>query len=152
VTGASSYNWIVTSAGAVTGGQGTKNASVTWNTAATAQQVAVNASNACGTSANRARTGITVTNCVRTGDLANAMSVYPNPASDFVNVEFNAEQAADYRLRLTDMSGRLVFAQESASDEGLNKVQIATGNLESGIYMVTLEFNGVQQVTRLVVN
>jgi hypothetical protein len=152
VTGASSYNWIVTSAGAVTAGQGTKNASVTWNTVATAQQVAVNASNACGTSANRARTGITVTNCVRTGDLANAMAVYPNPANDFVNVEFNAEQAADYRLRLTDMSGRLVFAQESASDEGLNKVQIATGNLESGIYMVTLEFNGVQQVTRLVVN
>lgn len=153
ITGASAYNWAVTPGGVLSSGQGTKNVTITWGAPATGRAISVATANACGSSLTFTRSGISITNCGRMSEQSTAanMVVYPNPARDFVTIEFNAQKATDYRLRITDMSGRIAFSQESASDESLNRIQVPSGTLAAGIYMVTLEIDGTQQMTRLMV-
>lgn len=61
---------------------------------------------------------------------ANAdIKIYPNPASDKLFIKYDAEIFKDATLALYDLSGRLIFKQNST-----NELSIA--NLENGAYMV----------------
>jgi len=152
VTGATSYNWTLTSGNTLQSGQGTKNVSIQWRaTAATGQAIVVNASNGCGTSVNRTRAGITVNACAREVGRTTGFMVYPNPSSDMVNVEFNSENAAQYRMQLVDMAGRVVFSQNGESMTGINKFVLNLGEMAAGVYLLQTENGGMNEVTRLII-
>jgi hypothetical protein len=152
VTGAASYNWTVSSANTITAGNGTKNVTVQWRpTAATGQAIIVNASNSCGTSLNRSRAGITVAACARESAKATQMLVYPNPTSDIVNIEFSSETAAQYRMQLVDMAGRVVFSQQGETQTGFNKFSLNVGEMAAGVYLLQTENGGMNEVTRLII-
>jgi hypothetical protein len=152
VAGADLYNWAVTSNGAVASGQGTKNITINWFATGTSQATNVAASNACGTSLTRSLSGITVSTCPRVSDASGAlqMVVMPNPASAFANVQFTADKTGDYRLRLTDISGRVVFVQDANAGIGQNIVSLDLSAYASGMYTLQLDFNGEQQISRLI--
>jgi hypothetical protein len=153
VAGASAYTWSVTSSGNVATGQGTKNITIDWLLTGASQGITVFTSNACGNSTNRVLSPITVAACPRLSDNSSAMQmvVFPNPATDRVTVQFNAADAGDYRLRITDMSGRVVFAEEAAAQQGYNTRDLNLGEFASGIYMLSLDFGNEQQMIRLMV-
>lgn len=153
VAGAASYNWSVTANGTIATGQGTKNITTTWGAAAAGQASNVTTSNACGTSLTRSLSGITISNCPRLSDEFSSlqMVIMPNPATAFANVQFNASQTGDYRLRITDVTGRVVFMQDANAGTGMNTIVLDLSTYASGTYTVELNFNGEQQVSRLMV-
>lgn len=90
----------------------------------------------------------------RTGadaEAANAFSIYPNPASDFASVRYNATTAVSGALVVTDLAGKTVLAQDFAFEAGQNEISIDTKALGSGVYMVAIRGEGVNAAQKLVV-
>jgi hypothetical protein len=153
VAGASAYTWSVTANGTIATGQGTKNITVDWGAPAAGQNLNVVTSNACGSSLTRALTGITVNNCIRVSDQASLLNmvVMPNPATTYAQVQFNAPAAGNAQLRITDVSGRVVYIGQQTCVAGTNTVNVDLSVIATGLYMVSLELNGEQQLSRLIV-
>lgn len=69
------------------------------------------------------------------GELAidNSVLVYPNPATDFIQVDLSGELNWEM-LTITDLSGKLIYSQE-VNLKGV--VTIPVDKLNSGVYLVT---------------
>ncbi len=67
-------------------------------------------------------------------NIAESIDIYPNPASDFLEI-FNADGA---KLSIYDISGKQIFRKNSINN--LEKIDIS--NINSGIYVITIEING----------
>lgn len=62
--------------------------------------------------------------------------MYPNPMSSFVTVEIPNPLNENFRLTLTDLSGKIVQQMDNITDD---LVQIERGNLEKGLYIIQLD-------------
>jgi hypothetical protein len=64
------------------------------------------------------------------------LNVYPNPASDVLNVEFSLEEASDVTYIVTDVTGRVVnLVQSNNVTNDLRTLDIS--RLSAGVYMIT---------------
>lgn len=152
VAGADTYTWVVSS-GSVSSGQGTKNITIDWAAPAAGQTMSVSASNACGTSLTRSLAGITVNNCPRFGMNADQVNLnaFPNPATDRATIQFTSEDNSDYRLRISDITGRTLFLENGTAAAGLNAKVLSLDGFASGVYNLTIEMNNAQQQIKLIV-
>ena len=155
VAGSTSYNWLVTPGGAVSFPMplivNGKDAQITWTLGAPASQgVSVSAQNACGTSSTRTAS-VTVNTCVRVADAIEA-EVYPNPATDIVNVTFNASVAETYNVTIMDAAGRVVAAQSMSAVEGYNKMEVEISHLASGMYNLVLQSANGKMIQKVLVD
>jgi hypothetical protein len=77
---------------------------------------------------------------------AGSVKLYPNPFTDFVNMEFNnTSDDNNVSIELYDLSGRLNYKREFGRlPKGNNTVRLsaADAGLKTGIYIVTLTVNG----------
>lgn len=80
------------------------------------------------------------------------MSVYPNPANNFINVKSHLVSAAPTTVTISSLVGQVVYSQEFAQTNNLFSENISVANLNSGVYMVTLSSNGTQKTQKLVIN
>jgi hypothetical protein len=76
--------------------------------------------------------------------LNNALTISPNPARDFINVEF-FEIDGDFELTLMNITGQVV-AKENVKVNGAAKHTLNVSNLASGVYMLNVN-NGKTNVT-----
>lgn len=68
--------------------------------------------------------------------------IYPNPASDVLNVEVEVAKTALLDVELTDMLGKPVTKLTAINlKEGINKFQVNTSGLSDGLYYLKLLFN-----------
>ena len=77
-----------------------------------------------------------------TFELLNAQETYnwPNPASDETNLRFQTREQAEVRIKITTMSGRLIYDQTFQSRGGLpEEVLIDTSSWASGGYFALVE-------------
>lgn len=78
---------------------------------------------------------------------------YPNPAADFLNIEFKLLKDADHvNLTITDLSGRTVISRTLgafASGKNTSNVQI---DLSSGVYTYSLDVDGTKITRKFIVN
>jgi L-lactate utilization protein LutB len=81
---------------------------------------------------------------------AEELSVYPNPASDLVNVSFDANNA-DYSVALMDLQGRVVSSKELTNANGAQEVSFATSNIAKGSYIVVVSSNGAKTTKTVVI-
>jgi photosystem II stability/assembly factor-like uncharacterized protein len=79
--------------------------------------------------------------------LKDAISVYPNPAVDIVNLSINSTVVAEYTVRIIDITGKIV--QESIIDcqVGRNTFTIDASNITSGSYNLNIS-DGKQVVSK----
>ena len=63
-------------------------------------------------------------------------SIFPNPASNHINVRINAPNPDHIILRVTDMTGRLVNQKNAVIDKGSNNISIDLTGLTSGTYFL----------------
>ncbi|MBK6839669.1 MAG: T9SS type A sorting domain-containing protein [Bacteroidetes bacterium] len=63
------------------------------------------------------------------------LSVYPNPADNFINIKLKSEQLNNCSLNIFDQSGRLCFSSLSST----NSTSIAVKNLETGVYLLVIQ-------------
>lgn len=59
--------------------------------------------------------------------------------SNFIELSFEADDAANFSLDIFDLMGRKVFNREISAREGVNKVSIEDADLRSGMYIISLQ-------------
>lgn len=79
-----------------------------------------------------------------------ALNVFPNPATDEVNVSFEASNA-DYSISLMDLQGRVVNTQSFSNLSGTQLISIATDSVSKGSYIVVVSSNGVKTTKNVVI-
>lgn len=81
---------------------------------------------------------------VGVGELDNMsqLNVYPNPATDKLNVSIALQSNADVALVLYDMSGRMVQQQNIKAQAGNTTHQLDISALDSGMYLLQTKLNG----------
>lgn len=83
-------------------------------------------------------TGINVSND------ATGISVYPNPATNFVTVELQLGNPQDVEINLLNMLGQIVYSSKTTQTTGISKVNINSEFLPRGIYLLQVKtLNGV---------
>lgn len=63
---------------------------------------------------------------------------YPNPISDFVNVQFESIESFQTFIEVYNEVGQLVFSQLQKIAKGENQFQLNLEGLESGVYLVSV--------------
>jgi hypothetical protein len=137
--GATNYNWVLPAGATIIAGQGTNSITVDWGS--TNGLVTVTASNGCGVSGTRTL-GVIV-NCKLSGNAipGTVVNAYPNPVSTELNVEVETVSDAVYSLELTDLSGRIVLADQLNTLSGMNKKSLDVSNIAKGMYMLSIRNN-----------
>ena len=79
-----------------------------------------------------------------------AMNVYPNPASDVVNVEFTGNNG-NYSVSLLDLQGRVIYTTVSNNVVGNQTITVPVSAVASGSYIVKVSGNGVSKVQNVVI-
>jgi hypothetical protein len=108
--------------------------------------IVLNVSNADGCEALDAIT-VVVESCVSVdeGEVANLPMIYPNPASEVVNItNLGNHQSV---IRLFDMSGRAVFEDQSPNGQ----YTLLCGQFASGVYIVEIQSDSTKFTQRLVI-
>ena len=80
-----------------------------------------------------------------------ATRVYPNPATDVLNIEVNASQASEMSISVYNIMGQNVMNQNVNITTGMNTRSISTSELSSGIYFVTVKANGFENTMKFIV-
>lgn len=83
-------------------------------------------------------------------ELASTLSVYPNPASDELNVSFEATNA-DYQVSILDLQGRVITAKSLQSLNGVSTVTFPVADMAKGSYIVTVVSNGITTTKNVVI-
>lgn len=68
-------------------------------------------------------------------------SVYPNPASDVIHIDYHLSQQNDLVFSLQDMSGKRVMMEQLNSN--VETMMVACNNLQTGLYCYTFTLEGV---------
>ena len=74
------------------------------------------------------------------------MSVYPNPAKNYVTIELNYAEEKNLQVQLTDVCGRIISTESMVSKAGKTTTNIDLKNNLSGIYFIQLKDLGTKQV------
>lgn len=70
-----------------------------------------------------------------------SIEVYPNPATNVANIQFNLPSAATVTLSIVDLNGKVVSSNTEKLNAGNNKFMFNTNMLSNGIYSVRLTSN-----------
>jgi len=65
------------------------------------------------------------------------LKVYPNPATDFINLEFDGIDASNFNVLVMDMSGKVVYKLDGVQT-AINQYTLPLNGIESGMYVVQL--------------
>lgn len=66
-------------------------------------------------------------------------NIYPNPFTDYVQVELTTEQTSTVKLQITDLYGRVVYNREITTvTTGDNVYNINTATLAAGTYILSV--------------
>ena len=78
------------------------------------------------------------------------VSIYPNPAREFVNVEYEVLQPSGIKLEMYDMLGKQVrFRDQGFAYEGSYSVEFPVSDLEAGMYILIIN-TGENQIANKV--
>ena len=79
------------------------------------------------------------------------MKMYPNPATNNVNVTFSSEESANAVLSVMNLMGQTVYTENVNIHEGYNLVNLSVNNFRSGVYMVNIKTNKGTSTQKLIV-
>jgi len=77
---------------------------------------------------------ITSTNNIFT---SNDLEIFPNPSSDFLNIDFKNTELTDSKIQVVDPLGRVVFSDKN--ERGVYSKSLNISNLSKGIYFLILK-------------
>ncbi len=76
------------------------------------------------------------------GQLSGALSIYPNPTSGELTIDFGSRGIAKARIMITDLVGKLIY--DNSFDTPNRRLIIDFGKYEPGIYLINIKtVNGV---------
>ena len=82
---------------------------------------------------------------------ANLFSVFPNPASGNVTVQFNAEENISYRVEVFDIVGKKIMQNEASKLSGMQQIQLPLNDAAKGSYLISFSVNGERKSSKVLV-
>ncbi len=79
------------------------------------------------------------------------MSVYPNPASDYMNIDFTSMTNDDVQLFITDINGKVIKEDKINSETGFNYKRVDLRDMMSGTYFVIAKTSKKTETKMLVI-
>lgn len=73
-----------------------------------------------------------------TGNASSRLKAYPNPFSDYIKIEFYADQPGVYDCMIYDARNRLLISESITVRTGKNSFKIDGSNLSKGIYFCVI--------------
>jgi hypothetical protein len=146
VPGASSYDVLVPVGSTILTGTPTTNTFAIINVGSTGGVVGIRARSSCGNSGT-ATLAITPVACRTSGTLSNdaqvsRLEVFPNPATDRVQLRFESPAHEQVTVEAYDAAGRRVKGFSFLSEEGQNLQEMDVTDLTPGLYFFLI--NGQQ--------
>ena len=87
---------------------------------------------------------------VRIGAIA-AVSVYPNPATDYINVTLTGDASVSANIRLVNMSGQLM-QEKTVTNAGGTTVPLTVSSYPAGEYLIMITgSDGSKQVNKILI-
>lgn len=81
-----------------------------------------------------------------------ALKVYPNPASDAVNIEMEGKIGQQVLVKLIDLNGRILLSEKTKIvNEGKTTLQLKVNGLENGLYFINVGDNRGFSTTKKIV-
>ena len=97
------------------------------------------------------KTAYSPVKAVRIGAIS-SVSVYPNPASDYVNVTLSGEATVVANIRLVNMAGQ-VMLERTVTNAGGTTVPLAVSAYPAGNYLVVITAaDGTRQVNKVLIS
>ena len=78
------------------------------------------------------------------------ISVYPNPAADFLNIEFDDPVQNSSKIRILNLFGDEVLKEEITANEFLTKKRLNLSHLPKGVYFLKIKIQD-KEITKRVV-
>jgi hypothetical protein len=79
------------------------------------------------------------------------IEVFPNPADDFVSVQLKSKKAAEFRILLISIDGKIIVSREYKNTTIVND-EISLKNYSSGVYFLQIESENEQATYQLIKN
>jgi hypothetical protein len=80
------------------------------------------------------------------------LNVFPNPATDKLNISFNSTVSDNFQFTLFDITGKTLINQNIKSTIGENKTTIDVSELDNGIYFYTISNSIISQSNKIIIN
>jgi hypothetical protein len=84
-------------------------------------------------------------------ELENAMKIYPNPASDIIQIQIDLKKKRDTKVAITNINGDVVKTFDLGKFSGSVNERIDISEWSSGVYLVRLTSGEYSRVEKLVV-
>lgn len=85
-------------------------------------------------------------------DALTSMSVYPNPASTTVQMDFTLIGQHNVGMELVDLTGRVISTENIPAASGANRHTFDVSDLATGIYQLTVTIDGQRATYKLMVD
>lgn len=82
---------------------------------------------------------------------SSSLAVYPNPAKDYVSIEFESSQEEGARLQIFNLLGEIVYWQNVNAIVGKNTVAVQLPHLPQAVYVLQLNLHDQSQTTKFVI-
>jgi len=139
----STYAWTVTG-GTITSGQGSNQVSVLWGYPGTGT-VSVSETSAASCSGTSPVYSVAINECTGLSESkAEEISIYPNPATEMLNVMVGTTIKNPVRIAIYNTMGQVVYQSAEIKTPLANPVSIDISNLNAGTY--TLRVTGENEV------
>lgn len=77
-------------------------------------------------------------------------TLYPNPNNGSFNIQFNSNTGSEIKVNVHDIRGREIF-NKSFDNNGLFNENLQLNNVQSGVYLVTVEDGTRKEVKKIVI-
>ena len=78
------------------------------------------------------------------------LSIYPNPNNGTFNIQFNSTSSSEIKVNVHDLRGREIY-NNSFQNNGLFNESLQLNNVQSGIYLVTVQDGARKEVKKIIV-
>lgn len=138
--GATFYSWTVPSGASITSGATSNSITVDFGT--NTGNITARGENSCGSGAKKY---LAIVFTCRLADVettsGNLFSLYPNPASDLIRLNFTHELTGSGKISLLDPAGRLISEVNVNDVEAGEELLIDIESLPAGLYIVSIQHN-----------
>jgi hypothetical protein len=78
-------------------------------------------------------------------------TVYPNPASEVINISLSLRQQSELNIQMVNAAGQIIFSANQSFSIGENAFSIPAKNIASGIYLVRIQGDSFGYLKKVVV-
>lgn len=78
-----------------------------------------------------------------------AVSIYPNPASDFANVDLSALNFKNAEVKIYEASGKIVLSKSYSNEHKIIRLDVS--HFKSGLYIININLDGEKRLEKLII-